>query len=81
MVSARCKMAVKEVLKSMDLHFVVVDLGEVDIMEDLTLEQLEKIKAALLVSGLELIEDKKANSRPKDISDIEKLKNSRKEND
>ena len=68
MVSARCKMAVKEVLKSMNLHFVVVDLGEVDIMEDLTLEQREKIKAALLISGLELIEDKKAML-------IEKIKN------
>ncbi len=68
MVSARCKMVVKEVLKSMNLHFVVVDLGEVDIMEDLTLEQREKIKAALLISGLELIEDKKAML-------IEKIKN------
>jgi len=60
MVSARCKIAVKEVLKSMNLHFVVVDLGEVDIMENISLEQREEMKAALLTSGLELMDDKKA---------------------
>lgn len=31
MVSNRCKMAVKEVLKKLGLHFVFVDLGEVEI--------------------------------------------------
>ena len=68
MVSARCKMAVKEVLKDMGLHFIVVDLGEVDIMEDLSLEQREQMKIALLASGLELMDDKKAML-------IEKIKN------
>jgi hypothetical protein len=33
------------------------------------------------ISYEDLVEDKKANSRPKDISDIEQLKNIRKEND
>jgi hypothetical protein len=33
MVSNRCKMAVKEELKNR-LHFIVVDLGEVDVMEN-----------------------------------------------
>lgn len=68
MVSARCKLAVKEVLKNMNLHFIVVDLGEVDIMEDISLAQREEMKAALLVSGLELMDDKKAML-------IEKIKN------
>ena len=60
MVSTRCKMMVKEELKKLDLHFVLVNLGEVEIMEDITLEQRAELKAALQVSGLELIDDKKA---------------------
>ena len=51
---------VQEVLRKMELHFIVVDLGEVEIMEDLTPDQLESLKSALLESGLELMDDKKA---------------------
>jgi AraC-like DNA-binding protein len=53
-------MAVKEVLKNLGLHFIVVDLGEVEVMENMSPEQLEQLKAALLPSGLELMDDKKA---------------------
>ena len=60
MVSNRCKMAVKEALKEIGLHFIVVDLGEVEIMEDLYGEQREQLKIALLRSGLELMDDKRA---------------------
>lgn len=60
MVSNRCKMAVKEALKKLGLHFLVVDLGEVDIMETITDEQRSQIKLALHLSGLELMDDKKA---------------------
>jgi len=60
MVSNRCKMAVKEELKKLGLHFIVVDLGEVEIMEDLSSEQREQLKAGLLNSGLELMDDKRA---------------------
>ncbi|MCX6305963.1 MAG: helix-turn-helix domain-containing protein [Bacteroidetes bacterium] len=60
MVSTRCKMLVKEELNRLGLHFVNVDLGTVEIMEDITLQQREQLKAALLVSGLELMDDKKA---------------------
>lgn len=60
MVSNRCKMAVKEVLKTMGLHFIVVDLGEVVIMEDLSPEELDQLKLALLTSGLELMDDKRS---------------------
>jgi AraC-like DNA-binding protein len=59
MVSNRCKMVVKEELKNLGLHFIV-DMGVVDIMEDITLDQREQIKIALLRSGLELMDDKKA---------------------
>jgi len=60
MVSTRCKMAVKEELKKLKLHYIVVDLGEVEIMEDITTEQKEKLKIGLLNSGLELMDDKKS---------------------
>ena len=60
MVSARCKMAVKEELKKLGLHFIVVELGEVEIMEKITTEQREILKAALLNSGLELMDDKRS---------------------
>ena len=68
MVSNRCKMAVKEVLKELGLHFIVVDLGEVEIMENISEEQQEQLKLALHTSGLELMDDKKAVL-------IEKVKN------
>lgn len=60
MVSARCKMAVKEELKKLGLHFMVVELGEVEVMETLSTEMREELKTALLVSGLELMDDKRA---------------------
>ncbi|MFA9372435.1 MAG: helix-turn-helix domain-containing protein [Labilibaculum antarcticum] len=60
MVSNRCKTAVKEELKKLRLHFIVVDLGEVEIMEDISVELREELKKALLVTGLELMDDKRA---------------------
>ena len=60
MVSNRCKMAVKEELRKLGLHFIVVDLGEVEIMENISAEQREQMKTALLISGFELMDDKKA---------------------
>lgn len=68
MVSNRCKMAVKEELRKLGLHFIVFDLGEVEIMEELSATQREQVKMALLNSGLELMDDKKAIL-------IEKIKN------
>ena len=61
-------MAVKDELKKLGLHFIVVDLGEVEIMEKITLEKREILKQGLLDSGLELMDDKKAIL-------IEKIKN------
>jgi AraC-like DNA-binding protein len=60
MVSNRCKMVVKEELRKLGLHFIVVDLGEVEIMENISVEQREQMKTALLISGFELMDDKKA---------------------
>jgi YesN/AraC family two-component response regulator len=69
MVSMRCKMVVKEELKKLGLHFIIVDMGVVDIMEEITPEQHEQIRIALQKTGLELMEDKKAVL-------IERIKNS-----
>lgn len=68
MVSNRCKILVKEELKNIGLHYIVVDLGEVEIMENISDEQREQLRASLLESGLELMDDKKAIL-------IEKIKN------
>lgn len=68
MVSLRCKMLVKEELKKLGLRYVVVDLGVVEILEDITQAQHEQLKTNLLRSGLELLDNKKAIL-------IEKIKN------
>lgn len=60
MVSNRCKLAVKEELRKLGLHFIVVDLGEVEIMEELTLDQRQQLQTGLISSGLELMDDKRA---------------------
>ncbi len=59
MVSNRCKIAVKEELKKLDLHFIIVDLGEVEIMENISAEQREQLKHNLSDSGFELMDDKR----------------------
>jgi AraC-like DNA-binding protein len=53
-------MVVKEELKKLGLHFIFVDLGEIEIMENLTEEQRNRLKIVLLSSGLELMDDKRA---------------------
>src|SRR5688500_6010027 len=68
MISNRCKLAVKEELKKLGLHFIVVDLGEVEIMENMTVEQHQQLQAGLISAGLELMDDKRAVL-------IEKIKN------
>jgi AraC-like DNA-binding protein len=68
MVCIRCKMVVKAELEKLGLHYIVVDLGEVEIMENISAKQHDQFKVALLRSGLELMDDKKAML-------IEKIKN------
>jgi hypothetical protein len=60
MVSTRCKMIVKSDLEKLGLHYGMVNLGEVEIREDLTLEQHRLLKDELKNSGLELLDCKKA---------------------
>ena len=60
MVCIRCKVVVKEVLTTLGIHYRSVDLGEVEVMEKISVEQHEQLKTALLGSGLELMDDKKS---------------------
>jgi AraC-like DNA-binding protein len=68
MVSMRCKMIVKEELAKLGLRYVVVDLGVVEILENITESHREQLKVNLLKSGLELLDNKKSIL-------IEKIKN------
>jgi hypothetical protein len=60
MVCIRCKMVVKEELTKLGLHYNTVELGEADIIENITPAQREQFRQALLRSGLELMDDKKS---------------------
>lgn len=53
-------MMVKEELQKLGLHYVVVDLGMVEVLEDITKEQRRKLSVNLLKSGLELLENKRS---------------------
>ena len=59
MVSNRCKAVVKEELKKLGLHFIIVELGEVEILEQISEPQRRQLKTELSNAGLELMEDKK----------------------
>ena len=59
MVSNRCKMIVKSELEKFGFHFLIVDLGEVEIMENISDDQYILLNKNLENSGLELLNDKK----------------------
>lgn len=61
MVCIRCKMVVKDELGKLGMKYVTVELGEVEILDgSISADQLEQFRAALLRSGLELMDDKKS---------------------
>jgi CheY-like chemotaxis protein/AraC-like DNA-binding protein len=68
MVSNRCKLAVQEELTKLGLHFNIVDLGEVDVLENITTEQRKQLQENLMTVGLELMADSK-------VILIERIKN------
>lgn len=61
-------MVVRAELEKMGIHYASLELGYVETMENLTDQQLQRLKVSLLESGLELMDDKKAVL-------IEKIKN------
>lgn len=60
MVSLRCKMVLKSELDKLGLHYGVVDLGVVEVNENINIEQRHQLKIALAKSGLELMDDQKS---------------------
>ncbi len=60
MVSLRCKLMVKEELKKLGLHYVIVELGIIEVLENITNQQRVQLKRNLSKSGLELMDNKKS---------------------
>jgi len=60
MVSLRCKMLVKDELEKLGLNHVTLDLGMVDIREELSTAQYKALKDIIAILGMdELSEDDK----------------------
>ncbi|UEQ79079.1 helix-turn-helix transcriptional regulator [Chryseobacterium arthrosphaerae] len=68
MVSLRCKMVVHQELERLGIKNAVVDLGTVELLDDISPEQRQILKENLLKTGLEVLDDKKSIL-------IEKIKN------
>lgn len=68
MVCSRCKMVVKAELEKAGLHPVTVELGEVEIKEQLTPDTLHQLDTSLQDLGFEIIDNRKSRM-------IEKIKN------
>ena len=60
MVCTRCKIVVKEELTKLGLHYTTVELGEAEILEQISPLQRDRLKEGLLSTGLELMDDKKS---------------------
>ncbi len=60
MVSIRCKMLVRAELERLNLRYTTIDLGEVNLVENIKPEQRDQLNKELKKSGLELMDDKKA---------------------
>jgi AraC-like DNA-binding protein len=59
MVCTRCIMIVQIELEKLGIQYTTVELGRVQIIDDLSPEQRERIEIALLQSGLELMDNRK----------------------
>ena len=68
MVSLRCKILLKEELIKLGYHIISIDLGEAEVLGNISLEDMEHLKFTLLTCGLEITNNKK-------IILIEKIKN------
>lgn len=68
MVCSRCKMVVKAEFEKAGLHPLTVELGEVEIKEQLTPDTLHQLDTSLQDLGFEIIDNRKSRM-------IEKIKN------
>ncbi|CAD0004965.1 AraC family transcriptional regulator [Flavobacterium salmonis] len=68
MVCARCKMVVESEFEKLGLHTISVELGEVELKEELDDKQKEILLVNLQTLGFDLIDDKKTKT-------VERIKN------
>jgi len=68
MISLRCKMLVKDELNRLGIIFTSLELGMVELLKDIPDSLRQQLKSNLLLSGLEIMDDKKSIL-------IEKIKN------
>jgi AraC-like DNA-binding protein len=60
MVCIRCKMVVKSELDKLGLHYNSVELGEANVREEISDEQMASLGNSLRKAGLDLMDDKKS---------------------
>ena len=68
MVCDRCIMVVRQQLDALDLDYKNVQLGQVELRNEPSAEQVESLRARLDANGFELLDDKKAKI-------VERIKN------
>jgi AraC-like DNA-binding protein len=68
MVCNRCKMVVKSELEKIGLHPISVELGEVELLQDLAANEKQTVAKNLSLLGFELLDDKISRT-------IERIKN------
>lgn len=60
MVCVRCKMIVDQQLNRLSIHNAIVKLGEIDLLEEISIVQLEGLRTCLSKFGLVILDDKKS---------------------
>jgi AraC-like DNA-binding protein len=60
MVSNRCKTIVREELNKHQMNYLSVDLGYVELENDISETQREQLKVSLMMAGLVLMDDQRA---------------------
>ena len=60
MVCARCIAAVQRVLKDHDVPVKNIELGEIELLEDLPQEKIDALRESLHKQGFELVDDREA---------------------
>ena len=62
MVCSRCKMVVKSVFESMGITPISVELGEVELKNDIQVSQKNELLTSLRAIGFDLIDDRKSKT-------------------
>ena len=57
-LNVRCKEAMRNELDKLGLHYNEMEIGEVEVREEINFEQLNQLKSGLTNAGLEVLDDK-----------------------